>query len=171
VRESVCERESEREREREYMCLIFSCIICGGCHGPTAAAPPRSRRCARLPRAPPRGPRLRRDLYGGAPAQRRRFGRIQRRGTQIFGEVSRTNCGRAPSQPAVRALTGIIHGESPHHLHALLSVAPPHVPHVMSQPIQRATLSVAGVGLRDSAGFLACNPVDTCRSQWGEYMD
>jgi hypothetical protein len=56
------------------------------------------------------------------------------------------------------SLTGIFLGESPHHLHTLLGVAPSHVPHV--QPIQGATLSVSGFGLRDSAGVLAGNLVE-----------
>ena len=67
---------------------------------------------------------------------------------------------------AGHSLTVIFLRESPHQLHALLRVTPPHVPHL--QPIQGATLSVPGCagGLRGSAGVLAGNPV-----QWGEYMD
>ena len=59
-------------------------------------------------------------------------------------------------------LTCAFLGESPDHSHCLLSVAPPHVPHVQS--VQRATLSVPGFGLRDSAGVVSCNPVE---SGWG----
>ena len=57
-----------------------------------------------------------------------------------------------------QSLTVVFLGESPDHSHRLLSVAPPHVPHVQS--IQGATISVPVFGLRDSAGVLACNPVE-----------
>ena len=63
------------------------------------------------------------------------------------------------------SLTVIFLRESPHHLHTMPCVAPPHVPNV--QPIQGATLSVPGLGLRDSAGVLAGNPVEASwRNTW-----
>jgi len=41
---------------------------------------------------------------------------------------------------SVGTLTVVFLGESPHHLHTLVRVAPPHIPHMQS--IQRAALAV-----------------------------
>ena len=49
-------------------------------------------------------------------------------------------------------------GKSPHHLHSLISVAPPHVPHV--QPKQGATLSVPLSRLCASRRVVAGNPIE-----------
>ena len=76
----------------------------------------------------------------------------------VCGEKFYSMATSLPSSVGLVSNWGVFLGESPHHLHRLLSVAPPHVPHVQS--IQGATLSVPGFGLRDCAGVLACNPVE-----------
>ena len=76
----------------------------------------------------------------------------------VCGEKFYSMATSLPSSVGLVSNWGVFLGESPHHLHRLLSVAPPHVPHVQS--IQGATLSVPGFGLRDCAGVLVCNPVE-----------
>ena len=76
----------------------------------------------------------------------------------VCGEKFYSMATSLPSSVGLVSNWGVFLGESPHHLHPLISVAPPHVPHVQS--IQGATLSVPGFGLRDCAGVLACNPVE-----------
>ena len=53
-------------------------------------------------------------------------------------------------------------GESPHHLHTLVRVAPPHIPHMQS--IQRATLAVPLTRLRLGGRILSANPVQALRA-------
>ncbi len=76
----------------------------------------------------------------------------------VFGEKFYPMATSLPSSVGLVSNWGVFLGESPHHWHRLLSVAPPHVPHVQST--QGATLSVPCFGLRDCAGVLSCNPVE-----------
>ena len=62
---------------------------------------------------------------------------------------------------SVGTLTVVFLGESPHHLHTLVRVAPPHIPHMQS--IQRATLAVSLTRLRLGGRILSANPVQALR--------
>jgi len=53
-------------------------------------------------------------------------------------------------------------GESPHHLHTLVRVAPPHIPHMQS--IQRAALAVPLPRLRLGGRIFSDNPVQALRA-------
>ena len=63
---------------------------------------------------------------------------------------------------AVGTLTVVFLGESPQHLHTLVRVAPPHIPHMQS--IQRATLAVPLTPLRLGGRILSANPVQALRA-------